>query len=309
MKPKVSIIVPLFNVEKYIHRCIESLLYQTEKNIEIILVNDATPDESMRIVREYEYSDSRIMVIDNQINQGPMWVRMQGCKAASGQYIIFCDSDDELPPDAVEKLADAMDVSNADIVVGQALYVSENSRSYIKSKLSYGTDKISAYKSLLTKEMPQTLWGKMFKSSLFKNYEYKVYKNYTNGEDALMLYQIVQNISKAQVISDFVYYYYQNEGSSTQKKLNEKQINNILTTNEYRISVLSRIPELKNYAFKFVINVIVNFLYRYRDRSMLKNLFTEHHLEKVATLGNILKYFSVKEAAILIYKKYRYFYR
>lgn len=309
MKPKVSIIVPLYNVEKYISRCIESLLCQTEKNIEIILVNDATPDGSMRIVREYEHSDSRIRVIDNQINQGPMWVRMQGCKAASGHYITFCDSDDELPHDAVEKLVDAMDVSNADIAVGQALYVSENNRTPIKSKLSCGTDKISVFKSLLINEMPQTLWGKMFKSSLFQNYEYKVYKNNTNGEDALMLYQIVGNISKVHVICDIVYLYYQNEGSSTQRKLNEKQINNILTTNEYRISVLSRIPELKNYAFKFVINVIVNFLYRYRDRSMLKNLFTEHHLENVATLGNILKYFSVKEAAILIYKKYRYFYR
>ena len=83
MKPKVSIIVPLYNVEKYINRCIESLLCQTEKNIEIILVNDATPDGSMRIVREYEHSDSRIRVIDNQINQGPMWVRMQGCKACA----------------------------------------------------------------------------------------------------------------------------------------------------------------------------------------------------------------------------------
>lgn len=309
MKPKASIIVPIHNVEKYIGRCIESLLCQTEKNIEIILVNDATPDGCMRIVREYEYSDSRIRVIDNQINHGPMCVRMQGCKTASGQYITFCDGDDELPPDAVEKMVGAMETSGADIVAGQMLYLYKKSKSLIRSKLSYGTDKISVYKSLLTKDMSQNLCGKMFKSCLFQNYEYKVYKNHTNAEDALMLYQIVGNISKAHVISDIVYLYYQNEGSSTHRKFNEKQIDNIFTTNEYRISVLSKIPELEDYALKLVINTIVNSFYRDRDRVLLNNLLTKHHLERVATLGNILKYFSIKEAAILIYKKYRYFYR
>lgn len=117
MQPKVSIIVPVYCVEKYLHACVDSLLAQTLEDIEIILVDDGSPDQSGKIAEDYAKKDSRIKVI-HQSNAGLGPARNTGMEAATGEYIGFVDSDDWVKPDMFEKLYQAAAQNDADIVVG-----------------------------------------------------------------------------------------------------------------------------------------------------------------------------------------------
>ena len=98
---KVSIIIPVYNSEKYISKCLDSVLNQTYKNIEILVINDGSKDNSIDILREYEKKDDRIVVIDKE-NEGVAKTRNQGIKKATGDYIMFIDNDDFIDEDYVE---------------------------------------------------------------------------------------------------------------------------------------------------------------------------------------------------------------
>ena len=114
---KVSIIVPVYNVEKYLKRCLESLVNQTLKDIEIICVNDGSTDGSLAILNEYVRNDDRIVVI-NQENSGQSVARNRGIDVAKGEYIGFVDSDDWVCEDYFERLHNSAIQNNAEIAVG-----------------------------------------------------------------------------------------------------------------------------------------------------------------------------------------------
>lgn len=114
---KVSIIIPVYNVEKYLKRCLDSIIRQTYKNLEIICVNDGSPDSSLEILRKYEKQDSRIKIVDKE-NGGVSSARNSGIRAMTGEYVIFVDADDWLEKDAVEKLYQIAKKETVDIVRG-----------------------------------------------------------------------------------------------------------------------------------------------------------------------------------------------
>ena len=115
MNPKVSIIVPVYNCEKYLPECIASLRRQTLSDIEMIFVCDASPDDSLSILREAERTDARIRVIAFPENRGVSAARNAGLDAATGAYIGFCDSDDWIEPQMFEQLYSAAQEKDADI--------------------------------------------------------------------------------------------------------------------------------------------------------------------------------------------------
>lgn len=125
--PKVSIIVPCYNVEKYVAACIESLMAQTLKDIEIILVDDGSPDNSGKICDAYKDQDERIKVI-HKANGGVSAARNDGLKEASGEYVIFVDSDDYVPSNAYELLYQKAVETSSDIVVGDVVRVADDGR-------------------------------------------------------------------------------------------------------------------------------------------------------------------------------------
>ena len=114
---KFSVVVPCYNVERYLPQCIESLCKQTLVDIEIILVDDGSPDNSGKICDEWAEKDDRIKVI-HKANGGVSAARNDGMAAATGEYIIFCDSDDWLPENALESLYNEGKRTNADVVIG-----------------------------------------------------------------------------------------------------------------------------------------------------------------------------------------------
>ena len=116
---KVSVLVPVYNVERLLPRCLDSLLGQTLEEIEIVCVNDASPDSSAEVLARYAASDNRIRIITKTVNEGLMMARKTGYENARGQYLCFCDSDDYMPAEALSDLYRLATATGADIAVGE----------------------------------------------------------------------------------------------------------------------------------------------------------------------------------------------
>ncbi|WP_017304928.1 glycosyltransferase family 2 protein [Spirulina subsalsa] len=123
MNPKVSIIIPAYNTEQYITQCLESALNQTEQNIEIILINDASTDQTLTLVEKYP--DSRLKIIKNEVNRGAGYCRNQGIQAAQGEWIVPLDSDDWYAPERIEKLWQVAQRENADLVADNLYFIQD----------------------------------------------------------------------------------------------------------------------------------------------------------------------------------------
>ena len=245
--PKVSVCVPVYNVEKFIRRCLESIMSQSLEDIEIIVVNDCTPDNSMDVVRELAGQDGRIQIIENTKNRGPMVSREEAYSIAKGDYITFCDSDDTMPQNALKDLYEAAVETGADIVAGAMEYVPiEGERRYRPGKLSYGSDNSAMYRSLLTGEIAHNLCSKLYKHNLLQDYEYTTLENATNGEDGMLHYQVVENASKCIVIDNVVYEYWENSASSSHGLLSDQALKGLV----FFYDMVAKLPhpELKRLA-------------------------------------------------------------
>lgn len=239
--PKISVCIPVYNVEKYVGRCLESILNQSLKDIEIIVVNDCTPDNSMDIVRQYAELDCRIRIIENDVNHGQMISRSTAYMAALGDFITFCDSDDTIPDDALEKLYNEAVKTNADIVSGVIEYIPIKGNRYRwDNLLQYGSDKISVFKSLLKDEFVHNLCGRLFRRELLQNYNYETYEKATNGEDGMLFYQVVDHATKVVAVDNVVYNYWQNMESSSQVRLKDNALRSIALLNATRIKTVGK---------------------------------------------------------------------
>ena len=123
---KVSIIIPVYNAERTLERCIGSVLRQTYPDVEAVLVDDASTDRSRDILHRYRKDNPCIRIVEHERNQGSMLARHNGCMAATGEYILFLDADDELTSDAVQRLVEAR--GDADIVCGSILKIYADGR-------------------------------------------------------------------------------------------------------------------------------------------------------------------------------------
>ena len=134
--PKVSIIVPIYNSEKYMEKCIDSILNQTLNDIEIILVNDGSTDSSLEIAERYKQRDKRVIII-NQINSGPSIARNNGIKIATGKYIGFVDSDDYIEKTMYEKLFEVADNNKVNVAMCNynEIFLYDNKKQVVKSNL------------------------------------------------------------------------------------------------------------------------------------------------------------------------------
>jgi glycosyltransferase involved in cell wall biosynthesis len=222
----ISVIVTVYNAEKYISRCLSSILNQSYGNIEVIVVDDHSIDNSKSVIKRFVEQDKRVRLLENEENCGPAWSRKRGYEMASGKYYIFCDSDDWLPANALETLYDAMTSNSASIVIGDFCNCTDVNvvKSSFKNVLRYGTDKVSVFKSLLLREVLHSLSGKMFDAKLFGNHDFNEKKGFTNSEDAFLFYQLVDNSTKVIAINEFVYCYFENAGSLSRRRLSDNAL-------------------------------------------------------------------------------------
>ena len=206
MGKTVSIIVPVYKVEKYIHQCIDSILAQSYANMEILLVDDGSPDRCGQICDEYKKKDVRINVI-HKSNGGLSSARNAALDIASGEYILCIDSDDYIHPDMLQRMCQAMEKNNSDIVVCGHFIQKEN-------KLSISDpfwdqivtlDKQDALSELVKDNVIRSYaWGKLYKRKLFDEVRYPDGRNY---EDIATTYLLFDKAEKIIRIPDFLYYY------------------------------------------------------------------------------------------------------
>jgi len=220
MSDKISIIVPIYNVKKYIQQCVESLINQTYKNLEIILIDDGSTDGCGELCDEFGKKDQRIHVIHKQ-NGGLSDARNKGIDVASGDYIGFVDSDDWISHNMYEKMLSSLKSVNADIAV--CGWVEEFLNNSIeKCPPQKILDKNEALKELLENLLiADHACDKLYKTSLFKNIRYPVGKTY---EDILTTYKLFNNANKVLYISDAFYHYRQRKGSIARSNFNLKKM-------------------------------------------------------------------------------------
>lgn len=159
MAPQISIVVPVYNGEKYIAKCIESLLCQTLRDIEVIVVNDGSKDNTINIVNQFAKRDSRVIVVD-KANEGVSVARNTGIQKSRGQWIAFSDADDYYYPDGLQNLYNAANITGARIVLGNADKIN------IDGKIRQRHDK---EKIELRHEYPQCsfeMWGNLYERTL-----------------------------------------------------------------------------------------------------------------------------------------------
>lgn len=218
---KLSILVPVYNVEKYLPRCIESVLSQDFTDYEVILVDDGSPDKSGNICDEYSIKyPNRIKVVHKE-NGGHNSARLAGFNKASGKYIMFLDSDDYLQPNALTVLYNKIE-EGYDIVKGTNNRV-YNDDNYIIEKYSYLNKSIEGSQSylvsLLKYEIPPYLWGGIYKKELFTTDMFDKVSTLSIGEDWVMNLLIWRKVTKYYITEDVVYSYYINPKSIMQSKV------------------------------------------------------------------------------------------
>lgn len=203
--PEISIIVPVYHVEKYLRRALDSLLRQTYSNFELILINDGGNDEEAAICEEYAQKDKRIIYIA-QDNQSLSAVRNRALEIHRGKWIMFADSDDWVREDFCEKALDTVRTTNADMCIFDLVYTKGDDTDGYPHRVGlpagvYDSDRILAAR--VCGKVQCYVWNKIFREELWKGISFPVGESY--GDDAV-IHEVIDKAKKIAVIHDILYY-------------------------------------------------------------------------------------------------------
>lgn len=257
----VSIIMPVYNVEKYLSQCLESVCNQTYPYLEIIVVDDESPDNSGNIADDFAKKDNRIKVFHIK-NRGAAGARNFGLDNCTGDYIFFVDSDDYIDPVTIENMIQTLTVNEVDIV--QCQYIDEYTDKSVKHSCVFPKNTFSD-ESFIKNMIPNwediLIWNKLYKSNLFNNVRF------VEGrciDDEFFTYKVVMNASKIIVINDFFYHYRNRKFSAMGdlSKLNQRHIDQVDFVTE-RYEPLSKaypklIPILLEHLAEVLMSVMHN---------------------------------------------------
>lgn len=244
---KVSIVVPVYKVESYLRRCLDSIVSQTYKNIEVILVDDESPDNCGQICEEYASKYPYITVL-HQKNQGLSGARNSGAKIATGDYVTFIDSDDFVTNDYVEYLMDLIELYDADVSVASFIYQYDTKpmKTCREESLSQCLSPLEAIKRMnYGHGMSVTAWAKMYKKELVLRYPYPVGRIY---EDVATTYKIIGDCKNVAVGNKQIYYWIQRVDSIMHSNFSEKQYDGLKSATEQLEYVKQRYPDAVNAA-------------------------------------------------------------
>ena len=223
--PFVSIIVPVYNAEKYLERCLDSLVGQTLSKIEILCVNDGSTDSSLEILNRYAAEDSRIIVF-HQDNKGPGSARNTALENVKGKYILFCDADDTLERDACLECYILMEEAHVDIIIFNTNIIEAGRKTTAWNKEL--KDSSGSYKYLVHQNNNEKLnqagciktatlanvWGYCFRSDLIQHFRL-LFTQYRIGEDTLFLISYLLTIKSGWALDKVFYNYYLYKGAAS----------------------------------------------------------------------------------------------
>lgn len=265
---KVSIIIPVYNAEDYLARCLDSVCNQTLKDIEIICVNDCSKDKSLEILNSYASKDKRIKVIDCKVNGGESVARNIGIDNATGEYLAFVDNDDVVDLDFYETLYNKAIETNADIVKGEAVMVDFNGEKIYSQLNNRIRKKNSKW------QFEYEWWSAIYKHSMIKDNRIRLPEGYPLGGDEYFLHKAIEHCQKLELVDNIFYHWLRREGSGYARILNEEKIISALTLFKKikeNITLLYEQNKVAEQDFEFIIqcclDIAITFFWRNPTRS------------------------------------------
>lgn len=259
LEPFLSIIVPIYNAEKYLRESIESILHQNYKDFEVILVNDGSKDSSLKICKEFECMDTRVRVI-SQENRGSIAARKKGISIAKGSYIGFVDSDDWIHPSMYEQLCQMAIEYDADMVLCDYITFYKN----IKINTTQGLSEGFYDKERMRKELYPTMlcdsinnsfykvipayWNKIFKKEVINFYLSQLDERVKLGEDMICVYPSLLKAKSIYYLKNQYLYYYRQRNNSMSREYNSQYLNNFSI-------IVDDLKEYTNYNEQFLVQI------------------------------------------------------
>ena len=246
---KVSVLVPIYGVEKFIGKCLHSLFAQTYPDIEYVFVNDCTNDNSMQvlnqILKEYPDRQAQVKIITHTVNRGLAAARNTALENATGKYIIHVDSDDYLETDAIRILYNVVEKEKVDVVCFDSYIIYPDKRLEIHKPFT--SDVTEYVKMLLSKTVNCSLWGNFFTRELYVRSGIKSVEGLDYGEDFAVTPRLIYNASKIVKINNCLYNYVQYNTNAYTKNVSKKSFNNMLQAVEILNDYFSHIPDSSLY--------------------------------------------------------------
>lgn len=303
-KSLVSVIIPVYNVEKFIKQCLLSVMNQTYQNLEIVVVNDGSKDSSGNICYELAQKDNRVKVYDKK-NGGVSSARNFGLKHVNGDYLMFLDGDDMLTSNAVEVLLETIQKYQADMCIGKSKTVSETSN--IKCELMPKNNNIKVFdaegaieNALYEVDFSMSSNVKLYKRSALKNISFPVGKTF---EDLSTIYKVFLNCTKIVYINFYVYYYFLRTGSIVSSLNPLKNIDYLEAASEVQNFVVENYPQILEAANYKLFGAAMELFVKYPYSE--KQLSIQNKKDKTIIWKIIKKY----RGRILINRKSRTKYR
>ena len=301
--PKVSVIIPVYNAQDYLGRCLDSVCNQTLKDIEIICVNDCSTDNSLNILNEYAEKYPNMKVIDCKVNGGESVARNIGLDNATGEYLGFVDNDDEIDLDFYEKLYAKAKEKGADIAKGELYQLNSDGTDF------YGdlNQKIKENNSILY--FAYHWWTGIFKTSVIKDNNIKFIEGYPLGGDILFLNQVVLASRSIVLVDDVFYHYYRRDDSGDSKILPLRKVKSAIDI-FYMITENTKKLAKDKEEIDFVIGCwfeqMVNYIFRVRDLPSLKYVIskiTDYFQKNVSYIKKNQKYLELLPVVRYIFEQ------
>lgn len=288
MNNLISIIVPVYRVEEFLARCVESILLQDYQNFELILVDDGSPDQCGTICDEYLRKDKRIKVIHKE-NGGLSDARNSGLAIAKGDFIAFVDSDDWIASDYLSCMLGVLNLTGADICECEILKTSHTYEETPTCKLDIKEcDTEDALKELICDDVfHQYVWNKLYKRECIGNISFPIGKL---NEDEFWTYRVFANANKIVKINKVLYYYFQREGSIMGAKYNLRRLDTLDAKMERQDYMDKHYPKLKSIS---KINLFATCIYN--GQMTLKYLEGTERREAISKIDLIQKNSSPKK--------------
>lgn len=251
---KVSVIIPVYNVEKYLRKCLDSVCAQTLEDIEIICVNDCSPDDSIEILKEYASKDNRIKIIDFKENRGVAVARNEAIKIATGEYIGFVDSDDWIDLDFYEKLYKKAKEDNVDLVIGNLLKNNQGKNSFLHNMANRVKQNKIYFSGLF--------WLGIYSTKLIRENNLSFTEGLKYGEDRLFPILAAYYANKISVVDNAYYYYFTRDDSATVEFYeNEDKVNDFIESSKLILKYFNQLNYneddynifIKEYLFSIII--------------------------------------------------------
>ncbi len=313
--PLISVIIAVYNPGKYLRPCLDSIVNQTYKNLEIILVDDGSTDESLAVCKEYAEKDNRV-IVHHKENSGVSATRNKGIDLSHGDYYSFIDSDDYLEPDTYQYLIDIINKHNVDAVNFEHFITYPSKETIHKtSDDQYGLYNKADSMKRLVKSFPFA-WNKLFSKKIIDGIRFN--EQIARGEDGLFARQAFDKAESAYFTSKPLYHYVQSEESAVRGKFRKSQLTAIKLIDIYDSFFMDKYPDLHSTVMCQLMNLLTMLYvdmrsddcdYRSEQKAVVKEFRKIYSRTKLTNLGAkqkfLLRVFRISPTVFYLIKKLR----